>query len=470
MKLKRMALAGAFVAAISIPALAAGLWSQLPILGGNSFCGAYIGSTPSVGGITGQGAGSTICAGTVPAGPQALTGLELIPADTQLSGGQSPQTVVIPSSMLGVQRTNRLIGADFNTNLWQRGTTFSSLTPTTTTMTADRWGVYSSGNTVTVTKQTGASDSIPTLGLYASMRVNRPSASDVTPICVVQVLDKKAAAPLIGNNAIFSFYALAGSTFSPTASNLNVTVAYYTAADSATPGTNTDSFAKGTITNYTAAAVAASPGTTGTVTAGVVAVPISTTWTRYSIAATIPTATAAGTAVTGVGVSICNTPVGTGASTDWFEFEAAQLEAHSSVTTNAFPLGVLAPRGFEKRYPAEEALLQYGYSFILTEPATSVAVSVGSLTTTTNCRIAYPLPALMRTAPTFTSGTITSSVTWRVRGQNTANNISALATSTANTVNQLSLDATVVTALTAGNACILEGNSGASLPVASAEP
>jgi hypothetical protein len=49
---------------------------------------------------------------------------------------------------------------------------------------------------------------------------------------------------------------------------VNVTIAYATAADSATPGTNTDAFAKSTITGYTAVA-AASPGTTGTATAGV---------------------------------------------------------------------------------------------------------------------------------------------------------------------------------------------------------
>lgn len=452
---RKWALAAVMTAAIAVPvALAAGMWSSLPIVGGAAFCpGTTIAGVPGT---------TAVCTGgNVPAGPTAMTGLELIPADTAL---QTPSSVVIPSSMLGAQRTNRLIGGDFAINLWQRGTTFSSLTPTTTTMTADRWGVYSSGNTVTITKQTGTSDTIPASRLFASMRVNRPSGTDVTPICVMQVLDKAAAAPLLNNNAVFSFWALAGAGFSAASSNITANVAYYTAADSATPGTNTDAWTKATITGYvnpinSANGVAATSGL----------MPISTTWTRYWVSAPIPTVNTAGTAVVGLGVSICYTPVGTGGATDWLEIEGLQLEGQPSATSGPLPLGVTAPRGFEFRYPADEALLQYSYSFILAEPLSTTGVSVGSLTTTTNCKIAYLLPAVMRVAPTFTSGTITSPNNWVVRGQNTAAAVSAIATASANTVNQLSLNVTNA-ALTAGNACVLEGQQGTSRPVASSEP
>jgi hypothetical protein len=151
---------------------------------------------------------------------------------------------------------NALIGGDASTNLWQRGTTpVSAATPSTTVIGADRWAVYSSGNTVTVTKQTAAADSIPSVGLYASMRVSRPSGTNTSAICVGQVLDKQAAADLIGKNGVFSFYAFAGANYSATSSNLKVTVAYYTAADSATPNTNTNAFATipATVAGYTAA-------------------------------------------------------------------------------------------------------------------------------------------------------------------------------------------------------------------------
>lgn len=411
----RFALAAVGVISLgSFAALAAGKWPTLPVVGSNSFCGSTVTGTGSLGGITGQGQGSTgsICGQTIPAGPPALTGVELIPADTQLTGGAPPQTVTVPSSMLGSlnAKINRLIGGDLATNLWQRGTSFASITPTTATMTADRWYAYSSGNTATVNKQTGAGDSVPSLGLYASMRVVRPSGTDVTPICVGQVLDKEAAQALIGNNGIFSFYALAGAGFSPTNKNISVNVAYYTAADSATPGTNTGTFATGLITGYQAAVAGVSPGTTGTVASGLATIPISTTWTRYSVYAPIPATNAAGTAVTGLGVSICNTPVGTGGATDWVELEGLQIQALPSTATFNLPNGVIAPTGFERRYPAEEALFQKYYTQdggLGTEIAAGFYMAGGCQATgNANFGVVFPVP--MRVAPTAATSTLTA--------------------------------------------------------------
>ena len=88
---------------------------------------------------------------------------------------------------------NILIGSDFGTNLWQRGTTFTSLSPTTTTMTADRFGVYSSGNVTTITKDTAAADISPTLGINAAMKIVRPTGTNTTAICVGQVIPAKDA-------------------------------------------------------------------------------------------------------------------------------------------------------------------------------------------------------------------------------------------------------------------------------------
>lgn len=105
MKLTRKSglLAVALCAVGSIAAIAAGSFSTLPIVGGASFCASTVTGTGSLGGITGQGQGSTgsICGQTVPAGPPALTGAERIPADTNLTGGAPPQTVVITTCQLG---------------------------------------------------------------------------------------------------------------------------------------------------------------------------------------------------------------------------------------------------------------------------------------------------------------------------------------------------------------------------------
>lgn len=61
-------------------------WPNIPIIGGASYCSSTVNAT---------------CVNTVPAGP-ALTGNETIPADTNLTGGRSPQTVKASLGSLGL--------------------------------------------------------------------------------------------------------------------------------------------------------------------------------------------------------------------------------------------------------------------------------------------------------------------------------------------------------------------------------
>lgn len=433
--MKRLALGVAALVACVGLAFGAGQFPNYPIVGGASYCGGY--ST----GPTGQ-----VCVVTVPAGPATTTGLELIPADTEIANGGQPQTVTIPSPLIGSinAKANRLIGGDFFTNLWQRGTTpVSAASPSTTVIGADRWAVYSSGNVVTVAKQTAAADSLPAIGLYASMRVSRPSGTNTSQICTGQVLDKAAASPLIGNNAIFTFYALAGAGLNAVSTNnITATVAYYTAADSATPLTNTDAFMKGTITGYQAAVVGGSVNTVPVVASGIATIQISTTWTRYGIFAPIPSVNAAGTAVTGVGVAICYTPAsGTGGSTEWFEIEGAQLQAMSSATSQALPNGITGATGFERRPAQLDADYQQYYSWVLQE--TNGAVYPGGVlcTATANAWIALNPPVGMRETPTVvvTAGGLSIRTAAAVTGIGTT---TLLAGSTAQTLS-----------LTSGAAC-----------------
>jgi hypothetical protein len=386
----------------------------MPVVDGSSYCGSY------VTGSTGQ-----ICAQTIPAGP-GNTGLEQIPADIMPgTAGNQPSTVALPSVYAGSLngRVNRLIGGDFATNLWQWGTTpISAGTPTSATMGPDGFWVYSSGNTVTVTKQTGASDIIPSQSLLASVRVNRPSGTDVTSICIGQTLDKQAFAPLVGNNAVFSFWALAGSAFSPTGSNITVHVAAFTAADGSASqstiqfaGTNGKSSALGTTTGYTEEIGGLSPVTpAGSVTSGIATIPISTTWTRYGVYAPIP-ATISSNAVTGGMVSVCMTPAAsTGTSNDYFELAGVQLQALPGTATANMPNGATNPTGFEKRAPAVEQALEQYYMYVINESATVVnfrGICAGSTTSIANCVI--PFPTQMRLAPAmkYTAGFIASATT-----------------------------------------------------------
>jgi hypothetical protein len=92
-------LAVGLLAAISTAAIAAGNYSTYPIVGGAAFCISNNPNSPAVGGTTGQG-GTANCVQTVPAGPPALTGNELIPMDTAAGSGTNPQTVTMSSTWL----------------------------------------------------------------------------------------------------------------------------------------------------------------------------------------------------------------------------------------------------------------------------------------------------------------------------------------------------------------------------------
>lgn len=317
-------------------------FSNYPQVGSGSYCDSTVNGN---------------CVSTIPAGPSALTGLETIPADTNAAQGVAPQTVKVPITYFtGVDNRNSIVGGDFATNLWQRGTSFASVSPSTASFTADRWAVYSSGNITTVNKQTGSTDVIPNAGLLASMRVVRPSGTNTTSICVSQLLDAKASAKFLGNNAVLSFYAQAGAGYLQTNDAITATIAYHTTTDSATGGANTLTFAAGTITGYTAV-TAQSPFTlTSTIASGVATIPLTTSFARYAVTAAIPNLNASGTQVTGVGISICTGayPASTGVAGDWFEIAGVQLETGSSL--------LVSPRGFERRLAGIEEAMQLYYA------------------------------------------------------------------------------------------------------------
>ncbi len=435
MKLNRK-LAGAIVAvALAIPAIAwsGGYWSNLPIVGSPSFCGSYVTGTGGLTGITGQGQGSTgvICGQTIPAGPPALTGLELIPADTGLAGGAPPQTVDIPVSLLG-SSTNRLIGGDFTTNLAQRLNTtkgiaaLASTSPTAAIITADRWWVIAPAAGVTTTiDSTAATAVVPGLNNTKALRVARTASGAAGIVCVGQTLDKAAAAPLIGNNAIFSFYEENGSTQSATNGNITVNVDYTSAADTAATqatlgfaGGNGSLFALGDVglasagpANMTRAVAGVIPGTTGTIsTAGVATIPASTTWTRYGVYAPIPVnIPGTTTPVTAISVSICWTPtVTTAVATDYIELEGLQLEAKPSTATANLPNGVISPTGFVARAAQTEASLEYFYWYFNYEQQSlglTVNGNCASVTTSlSNCVVTFPVPMRIVPLVKFTDG------------------------------------------------------------------
>ena len=430
--MKALRLSAALLASASLvsgpltpAAHAAGAFSTYPVAGSPSFCASWIGSPTGQTGATGTGGGTgagAVCGQTEPANPAWLSGSELIPADipANTATGASPQTETIPVSAL-TNPLNRIIGGDFTTNLWQRGTTpISGASPTTYLMGPDRWFAESANNVMTVSRNPAsgvlASSAADYLGngIGAWMRVARPSGTPSGSSCVGQVLDQKHSLPFIGNNAVLTFWGYAPTTFSASSYNVSVSIAYYTAADSATPGTNTATFglsvsgqASG-ITNYTAATAGTLPGTTGSLASGVETIAFSNTPTRYGVYAPIPAYTGS-TQVTGVGISLCATPTATTTvSTDYFEVTGVQMEARPNPTVGAqfvsptnVSFGVLSPDPFILVIPGEEARRELYYSYVIPESATSGALQspAGYYTSTTTCGINIQFPEAMREAP-----------------------------------------------------------------------
>ena len=409
--LKRIGFASiAVIACAGAAALAQTFVPNFPIVGGTSYCDS-----------TQNASGQNVCVNTVPAGPPALTGIETVPADTNLINGQFPQSVKIPVSILG-NSVNRLIGGDMNTNLNQVSSTTKGIatlvtSPTAAKISADRWWVIAPAAGVTVTvDSTAATAVVPALNNTKALRIARTSSGAAGNICTGQTLDAAASQPLIGNNAIFSFYESNGAAMSATGGNITVNVDYTSAADAVATqatiqfaGANGSLFALGDTgllstgpTNMTRGIASLSPGTVGTIAAGVATIPTSTTWTRYAVVAPIPVnIPGTTTAVTSVSVSICWAPVLTTAiTTDWIEIEGMQLEAK--------PTGIVSPTAFERRSAAVEQLLQQYYWYYNYEQQSLGLATEGvcaNLTTSSlNCML--PFPVGMRIVPLckFTDG------------------------------------------------------------------
>ena len=378
-------------------------------------------------------------------------------AQTYYASGTQMGTVGF--SLAGGNPENLLIGGDFSTNLFQRGTSVSLASSTYyVAYGADRWFTWGGTSTpATMTQQTGAAD-IP-IGASASYRINKGSLTGVLQICTSQVVESANSYRAQSQTLEFTFDALAGSTFSAASSNLAVYVSY---------GTGTDEGS-----TYMAYGLNAHGGAGTTAWAGQVnlggtngfLIPITTAWARYGVAVPIP-ATA-----TEIGVSICYTPVGTGTATDWFEFAKAQLVVNPALTGLAGTAGAVvnasgvagssaaAPvKSFARRSQALETLLQqrYTYSFKEIDTTTSVQSTGGIATATTTCEISFPFPVTMFKAPTYTTALTAS--TFTIDGGNHATQALSTpyaATQGVNTVNNASVTFTTGATLTQYYPCML---------------
>lgn len=467
MNVRRTALAAALIAAIGVPAaFSAGIWPMLPIVGSPSFCGASVGATPAVGTQTGQGAGSTICAQTIPAGPVFLTGSELIPGDTRLAGGASPQTVTIPVGLLNAGAIgggswagpkNLFRNGDISVNPFQFGTSQAANISNTVTTGADGFRFQGGASSaIQWSQQTGAADIVA--GQFtASLRFQRASANtDTAQVCQISVLTSGDSVALQGQNFVYSFWAKPGANFSPTNGNIVVSVASSTGSDQSSANFKAASWTAQT-NQITAGASSNSsfPVAVATAQATISTLPASTTatWTQYWVSGTFPATS------TQVGTSICFTPVGTAGANDFIETANHQLEIVGP--------GVATPTAFEHHTAQADLSSAQRFAYVISDNVVSTRVlGLCQATAATTADCVLQLPVTMRAVPATTVVTATSfGVTVAAGTAGTCTTLAATATS--NTVNQATLTCTTGSTLAAGNAAKFIGaNTGAANKVA----
>jgi hypothetical protein len=274
-------------------------------------------------------------------------------------------------------------------DIWQRGTSFASLTAaSSSTFAADRWQVYIGNAGRTVSQQAS--------GLTAfrySMRVARDSGNTSTAVTqVTQNIESNMSYPLAGKTVTVSFYGKAGANYSAASGAL--TYALY-------QGTGIDQNVFGM--------TGGSGVGTGTAT-------LTTSWQRFSFSVAVPSTS------TELAVYFSTTPVGTAGAADYFEITGVQLEVGSVATPFSRAGGTIQ---------GELAACQRYYFRTQTgTDAPYIAVTVAGSATTTYANII--MKQTMRTTPTSVDF---STIKWQAI--NNSGNISAASISGATPENVL---------------------------------
>ncbi len=395
-----------------------------------------------------------------------MTGNETLPLDTNLPSGQNPQSEKVNLRQLnaylrstGDGYYNAIIGGDFATNLWQRGTSIGSIT-TTALYTADRFFAWSGTSTTLSVAQSTTAAELNT-GYTMGAKVSR-TGTGVVQSCFAQVVESGMASAYQGATAELDFYAASGAGFSAAGSLLQVYIITGTVADE---GSSKMAFGLNGGGGGSTAWTGQASTLAGSVSIG------QSTLGRYVAVATIPAGTKE------IGVALCWTPVGASPSNDFVTFSGIQLARNSGLSGQAGTVqstAVAQASAFERRPAGLETTLQQRYYVSVSEPAASISVAPsGQGASTTTCVLSIPFPNPMRSAPTFAAiGTALSTSTWTVTHvvTNTALATPFLAATTGgSTATMGNLTATVASGLTAGQTCTLTGAAGGSILGFSAE-
>jgi hypothetical protein len=237
-------------------------------------------------------------------------------------------------------------------DIWQRGTSFA--TTSGNFYTADRWACGSNPNS-TVSRQAAS-----LTGFQYCLRNARNSGStNTTNLNMASSFETVNVIPLQGRTVTLSFYARAGANFSGSGNVINVELAQ---------GTGTDQSLWTGLTGVSN--VVASTAT------------LTTSWQRFTYTGTVNSAT------TSLSMNLYYTPVGTAGAADYYEVTGVQLELGSVATTFSRAGGTIQ---------GELAACQRYYY----QPTGGYYFGSGSAVNTTDVIFGFPLPATMRTTPSY---------------------------------------------------------------------
>jgi hypothetical protein len=357
------------------------------------------------------------------------------------ASGNTPgtATLAMPAGIGGPNLANfrNLIdGGDFTTNPWQRGTSFTGIA-STLIYAADRWfAVGGASSSISVSQVTGVT-AVP--GFSQALQFGRASGNANTAVINLgQVIESLDSVRCQGQTVTLSFWAAAGANWSPASGVLNVLLASGT-------GTNQSaaSLVAGSWTGYTSLTLTPQQGSTAA--AANIGQAITSTWTRYSFNATVPTG------CTQLGLLLSATPVGTAGTSDYVQIMGVQLEIGAQATP------------YEHRDVQVELDLAQRYCWVIPEPAAGVIIATGGATAAANHQnyLLYT-PVQMRAAPTVS--VTTGGFQVAAAGSAATATISAGST---HTPNQITLTSAVTE--TIGLAAHIQGNGGSGSIVISAD-
>jgi hypothetical protein len=197
--------------------------------------------------------------------------------------------------------SNPVLNSSFD--IWQRGTSQSVTSSSTSFYGPDRWQIYRAATGSTVSRQaTGDTTNLP--NIQYSMRLQRDSGNTSTSnINAFNNFETVNSIPFSGKTVTLSFYARRGANFSATSNILTGWLRSGTGTDqnyaSAYTGANTVTFTDATLT---------------------------TTWQRFTCSGTIPTN------ATELAIQFQFTPTGTAGADDWAEITGVQIDVGSVAT------------------------------------------------------------------------------------------------------------------------------------------